>query len=156
MIQSIEIVAFKKRAFIAIKDCRKDWVSLFLNFYLSLKLNCVIIFLANSIITRRSGVTKKKIEELLIHPTRYPDIFVWYFQKLIAEEENEIPYQNQRGRNQFFESFLILFSALENQPEYRELLKKMYTMLSGKRYALVRKLLQETGIDCKRVITLSL
>ena len=67
-------------------------------------------------------------------------MFVWYFQKLISEEENEIPFQNQKGRIQFFESFFILFSALEGQPEYRELLKKMYGMLSGKRYALVRQL----------------
>jgi transcription elongation factor GreA len=94
------------------------------------------------------GLLEKQLQELVMHPARYPDMFVWYFQKLVGDdEENAIPFQNQEGRNQFFESFFILFSVLENQPEYRELLKKMYGMLSGKRYALVRKLLQGTSVE---------
>ena len=36
IIQSIDIVAFKKRALVAIKEYRPDWISLFLNLLFTL------------------------------------------------------------------------------------------------------------------------
>lgn len=149
VIQSIDIVAFKKRALVAIKDNRKDWSALFLNLLFALPQAQLRDYLLREL--NRTDETRplleKKLRELLSHPARHPEVFVWYFQKLIGEEENEIPFQNAEGRNQFFEAFFILFSALESQPEHRDLLKKMYNMLSAKRYALVRALLQETSLE---------
>ena len=149
VIQSVDIVAFKKRSLVAIKDYREDWVSLFLTLLFALpqaQLRDYILRELNRKETTRA-LLEKKLEELLIHPAQYPDMFVWYFQKLIDQDQNEIPFQNETGRNQFFEAFFILFSVLESQPEHRELLKKMYGLLSGNRYSLVRELLQGTSIE---------
>lgn len=149
VVQSIDIVAFKKRALVAIKDYHPDWLNLFLNLLFVVSQAQLRDYILRELNRNAQGraLLEKKLQELLHHPARYPEMFVWYFQKLIGDEENEIPFQTQGGRNQFFEAFFILFSALENQPEQRELLKKMYSMLSGQRYALVRQLLQGTSLE---------
>lgn len=148
IIQDIEIIAFKKRALIAVKEYRNDWPSIFLSLLFSLpqaQLRDYLLKELNQPATLKSLETKLK--ELLANPAAYPEMFVWYFQKLIASTDEDLPYQNKEGQEHFFESFFILFRALENQPDYRELWKKMYSMLSGKRYALVRQLLQGTSLE---------
>lgn len=156
IIQSIDIVAFKKRALVAIQDYRPDWLNLFLNLLFIVPQAQLRDYILRELNRNAQGrpLLEKKLQELIVHPAQYPDMFVWYFQKLIGEEENEIPFQNQEGRNQFFESFLILFSVLEGQPEQRELLKKMYGILSGQRYALVRQMLQGTSLEFAKEILL--
>ena len=126
IIQSIDIVAFKKRALVAIKDYRPDWKALFLNLLFILSQAQLRDYILRELNNTDEGraLLEKKLRELANHPAQYPDMFVWYFQKLISDEDSEIPFQNQKGRNQFFEAFFILFSALESLPEYRELLKK--------------------------------
>ncbi len=42
---------------------------------------------------------------------------------------------------------MILFSQIELKPEYRDLIKKMYSLLSNKRYALVRAIIEKTDIE---------
>ena len=156
VIRSIDIVAFKKRALVAIKDNRKDWTALFLNLLFTLPQAQLRDYILKELNRKEETrpLLEKKIGELLSHPARHPEILVWYFQKLIGEEENEIPFQNKAGRIQFFEAFFIVYSSLENHPDQRDLLKKMYNMLSSKRYALVRQLLQETDIETAKEMLL--
>lgn len=156
LVQSIDIVAFKKRALVAIKDNRPDWASLFLNLLFIIsqaQLRDYILRELNGYEKGRS-LLEKKLQELVIHPAQYPEMFVWYFQKLVNDEDSGIPFANHERRNHFFESFFILFSALEGQPEQRDLLKKMYSMLSIKRYALVRQLLQGTTLEFAKELLL--
>lgn len=156
IIQSIDIIALKKRSLIAIKNHREDWVSLFLNLLFTLPQAQLRDYILKEL-TRRDEtriLLEAKLKALLVHPAQYPDMFVWYFQKLVSEEKEEIPFQNLEGRNQFFEAFFILFSALEGQPQHRELLKKMYSLIASKRYALVRTLLQETSLEFAKELLL--
>ncbi len=149
LVKDIDIVAFKKQALVAIKDYRSDWLTVFLSLLFTLTQAQLRDYLLRELTKNEKGrpLLEKKLKELLIHPSQYPDMFVWYFQKLVAEEESGIPYDNQEGRNQFFEAFFILFSSLEGDNRYRDLLKKMYNLLSNKRYALVRQLLQGTSLE---------
>lgn len=155
VIQSIDIAAFKKRALVAIKENRKDWISIFLELLFALPQAQLRDYMMRELI--RKGETRalleKKMTDLFQHPARYPDVFFWYFQKLINKEE-DIPYQTPEGRIQSFEAFFIVYNALENQPEQRDLLKKMYNLLSNKRYALVRELLQETTLESAKELLL--
>lgn len=148
LIHRIEIVALKKRVLIAIKENRKDWPSLFITLLFTIPQAQLRDYILKEL---NQGDTKKllesKLKELLDKPYEHPDMFVWYFQKLVNQEDETIPYQSKEGHGLFFESFFILFHYLENQPEYRELLKKMYSLLSNKRYALVRQLLQGTSLE---------
>lgn len=148
VVQAIDIIAFKKRALVAVKEYRPDWSNLFLNLLFSIpqaQLRDYILRELNQPATH--SALESKLKELLNHPARYPEAFVWYFQRLISQEEEEIPFQNPEGKGHFFEGFLVLFHAIENHPDYRELLKKMYNMLAGKRYALIRQLLQGTSLE---------
>jgi transcription elongation factor GreA-like protein/transcription elongation GreA/GreB family factor len=148
IVMNIDIQAFKKRALIAIKEHRQDWNDIFQSLLFKISQTQLRDFILKEL---NQGSTKKNLEkklgELLETPGMAPDLFVWYFVKLLSDEEEKIPYQNKEGINAFFESFLILYSIIENQSEYKDLLKKMYNILSGKRYALVRQLLQGTSID---------
>ncbi|WP_255371570.1 GreA/GreB family elongation factor [Candidatus Protochlamydia sp. W-9] len=155
LIQNIDIVAFKKRALVYVKEQRSDWPSLFLTLLFELpqaQLRDYLLKELNQGLTTKPAL-ESKLQELIDNPSLSPELFVWYFQKLLSKEEN-LPFQSKLGLGQFFESFFILFSALENRPEYRDLSKKMYSMLSGKRYALVRELLQGTSLEYTKEILL--
>lgn len=147
-IHKIDIIAFKKRVLIAIKEYRSDWVPLFLSFLFTISQAQIRDYLLKELNQNQMrSILEKKLRELLERPSEYPEMFVWYFQKLVSHEDSDIPFQNMEGRCLFFEAFLILLSHIENVSEYRDLQKKMYTMLSAKRYALVRQLLQDTSLE---------
>lgn len=148
IIKSIEIVALKKRVLIAVKESRPDWIPLFLALLFSspqAQIRDYILKELNKGEPRKQ--LEKKLKELLQKPSIAPEAFLWYFQKVVSEGSEAIPYQNKEGQCQFFESFLLLFNQLETQPSYKELLKKMYNLLSGNRYALVRQILQGTTLE---------
>ncbi len=148
IIQKMEIVAFKKRALVAVREHRKDWAQIFLSLLFTIPQVQLRDYILKEL---NQGETKKSLEEnlkkLLEHPHKYAEVFVWYFQKLISQEDKTIPYQDKEGQCLFFEVFLVLFHYLENQPDYRDLLKRMYSMLAGNRYALVRQLLHGTSLE---------
>ena len=148
IIHAMDIVAFKKRALVAVKDYRPDWGQLFLSLLFILPQAQLRDYLFKELNQEPTkAALEKRLKDLLAHPQKYPEMFIWYFQKLVSKEEEDIPYQTAEGRCLFFESFLILFNYLENQAEYRDLQKKMYSMLSGQRYALVRQLLQDASLE---------
>lgn len=148
VIQSIDILALKKRALIALKDHRQDWVKLFLSLLFDLpqvQLRDFVLKELNQSATRSQ--LEAKLQELLRHPTISPDTFVWYFQKIVAPEKEDIPFQNKEGQQAFLESFMVLLNQVEGLSNHKELVKKIYGMLAGNRYALVRQLLQDTSLE---------
>ena len=92
-------------------------------------------------------VFEKELKDLLQHPTKNPDLFVWYFQKLLSDEDDTLPYANKDGQCHFFEAFFILLSAIESKPENRDLVKKMYNIIIAKRFAMVRRIIEGTSIE---------
>lgn len=148
IIQSIDILAFKKRILVAIKENRKDWDHLFLSLLFTIsqaQLRDYLLKELNQGETRR--LLENKLKELSQKPQQHPEMFVWYFQKLIAQDDDSLSFQDKQGQELFFEAFFVLFHYLEGQPDQRELLKKMYNLLSNKRYALVRQQLQGTSLE---------
>lgn len=146
IVNDIDIIAFKKRALTAIRESRPDWTELFLSFLLSVQQNQLRDYILKEL---QSGPTRAKLEaklrELLIHPTTHPEVFVWYFQKVVTGED--VPFNDKHGQWEFLETFLILYSILEAKVEYRELIKKMFSVLSGKRYLIVRNIIEGTSLD---------
>jgi transcription elongation factor GreA-like protein/transcription elongation GreA/GreB family factor len=148
IIQAMDIVAFKKRALLSVKEHRSDWPQVFMNSLFSLPQTQLRDFILKELNQPAYRVSlEKNLKELLDHPARHPDVFVWYFQKLIVQNDKDIPFHTAEGRWQFFESFFILFRILENQSGYRELVKKMYNLLSTGRYALVRQMFQGASLE---------
>ncbi len=148
VIDAIEIVAFKKQMLIAIREHRSDWGNLFLSLLFHIQQGALRDYILNEL---NSSEERKnlvhKLTELGKNPGENPDLFIWYFQKITSKDNPEWPFSDKQGQCLFFESFLILMSQLENSPSYRDMTKKMYTMISAKRYALVRSLLEGTSLE---------
>lgn len=145
-INAIEIIAIKKRALTLIREFRKDWIHLFLNLLSSVQQGTLRDYIVKEL---NKGEAKKELikelKDLLAHPAKNPELFVWYFQKLVAKED--VPFSDKEGLCQFFEAFFILYSIIESKPEYRDLVKKMYNLISGKRYAVVRSIIEGTSLE---------
>ncbi|MDP1879460.1 MAG: GreA/GreB family elongation factor, partial [Parachlamydiaceae bacterium] len=149
IILGIDIVAMKKQMLLLIKAYRTDWTSLFLSLLFSIsqaQLRDYILKELNQDETLPN--LKEKLKSLVSNPAAFPEMFVWYFQKLVNPNEKQvIPFQNQEGVGIFFEAFFILYSILEGKPEHKDLVKKMYAIISAKRYELIRRLLQGTSME---------
>lgn len=147
-INSIDIIALKKRALMLVREHRKDWIQIFLHMMLVMKQSTLRDYVLKEL---NQGEQKKQLEsslrKLLQSPAAYPECFIWYFQKLVSKEHEEIPFGDKEGQCAFFEGLLMLFSILETKPEYREHAKKIYNLLISKRYAIVRQIIEGTSVE---------
>lgn len=144
VIGTIEIIAFKKRLLLQVHAFRQDWSDIFINLLLAAEQNLLRDYILTELLKagKKKAVTAK-LEELLSFPNRYPYALLWYFQKIMRG--NDLPFADQEGKNRFFESFLILFSLIEQSIGYRDLIKKMHLFLTTGRYSNVRKIFQSAG-----------
>lgn len=147
VVDKIEIIALKKRALTLIRTQREDWASLFLELLDTVPQSALREYIVRELNEKAQKLLIKKLEHLLHHPAENPELFVWYFQQLMEKDAEGLPFQDKEGQLKFFEGFLILFNLMETRPEMRDLSKKMYTMLSGKRYALVRSIIEGSSMD---------
>ncbi|HRD55732.1 MAG TPA: GreA/GreB family elongation factor [Parachlamydiaceae bacterium] len=146
-INSIQILALKKRALVLIQEHKEDWQDLFLHLLFTVQQSALRDYILNELNQKEvKAKLLEKLEALKEQPTIQPDFFVWFFQKILGGNP-EIPFSDKKGQCQFFESLLILFSSIENKPEYRELSKKIYGILSNKRYENVRAIIEGTDIE---------
>lgn len=147
-INSIDIIAFKKRALTLVRENRSDWEELFLSLLFSVQQSTLRDYILKEL---NQGDSKnrliKALKQLLNDPAKYPELFVWFFQKIVTKGNEDLPFSNKEGQCLFFEAFLILYSIIESKPEYRELIKKMYSLMSGKRYAVVRHIIEGTTVE---------
>lgn len=146
LISSISILSFKKRLLVEIRKNRSDWKELFLYFLLLVDQNTLRDYLLTELLSNQEEeAVHHKLEELLNFPGKYPDTFLWYFQKSMSQKK--LPYCDKQGRLRFFESLLILLSKVESNPDERETVKKIHAIISGDRYAIVRQMMQEAKVE---------
>lgn len=148
VINGIDIIALQKRALTLVGELRQDWVKIFLNLIVLLKHSALRDYILKELCQSEYRETFEQfLAKLLRHPETHPDFFVWYFQKILGEEKDQLPLSSKEGQCQLFDAFLVLLSIVESKPEYRDLTKKMYTILSGKRYALVRAIMEDASLE---------
>lgn len=148
VIRAVDILAFKKRALTLVRENRADWPAIFLSFLGGVAPSAIKDYVLKEL---NQGSAKalllKQLEELIRHPAKDPELMVWYFQKLVSKSNQELPFADKQGQCQFFEALLILLSAIETKAEYKDLVKKIYLLLSGKRYLVVRNIIEGTDIE---------
>lgn len=148
VVDHIQIAAYKKRTLALIKEHRSDWIDIFLNVLFSAQPGLLRDYLLDELLhTSSKPFLLTRLEQLFQNPMTNPEMFVWYFQKVTHKGGEKLPYGDKEGQCALFEGFLILFSQVESKPEYKELTKKMTSLLSNKRYALVRAIIENTGIE---------
>ena len=150
-VDAMSVAAFKKVVLAAIRKSRKDWDHLFLEMLFKLEQSALREYLVKelSAVTEARQKLIGRIEELIEVPIRAAHLFVWCFQKVMTGAV-EMPLSGKDEAFRWLESFLILMHQSEHITEYRDLVKKMYHMLTAKRYQLVRELLKESSIDFAR------
>lgn len=154
LLNLIDIVSFKKRTLVVMKEHREDWGAIFLRLLFSVSQTPIrdYMFKALESDPGTKELLKEKVHELLNRMTLYPEAFFWYFQKVISGEK--VPYNDKESRYQFFEAYLILLHFVEGSEEYRELVKKMHQLLVAKRYAVVRTLMEGASVEYLQEILL--
>ncbi len=144
---SIEIPSFQKRFLQFVMKKKEGWKELFLDLLFIVEQHTVRDFLLlelNGPKTR--DLLKQKLASLLVHPTTYPEVFFWYFAK-VMDKKAKFPFADNDGKKLFFEGLLILFSHVEKKPQKKDLTKKLLNAFIDKRYAIVRDVLQIANIE---------
>jgi transcription elongation factor GreA-like protein/transcription elongation GreA/GreB family factor len=145
LVRSIEVMAFQKRAMQLIHKHRKDWREIFLDLLFTVDPNLLRDFLLHELEGKIDDLTVK-LNSLLLHPLSHPDVFVWYFQKII-DGKATLPFSDVNGQNRFFEGLLVLLDHLEQKPNYKDLLKKIISLITAQRYKIVRDIMQKSSIE---------
>ncbi len=157
-LQAIEIVSLKKRLLIALRNGHPDWKIIFSQLLLNAEPLQLKDYIMKELLQAADGkkLVLERLEFLLDHPVRYPEAFLWYFQKVSdrggkTNTSSSVPFfGDQRSLERFFESFLLLYAAIEFRQDMKDLVKKMYAILTGDRYKLVRDMLKESDIAYAR------
>lgn len=146
IIDSIEILALKKRVLVLIRTHHSDWCNIFLSMLFSSQQSHLRDYLFKELNQEHPELLAQRLQQLLKSPQKNPDLFVWYFQMIDGHDQDKLPFGTDEGIRKWFEGLLILLHYLEFKPEQRELTKKIYSMLSGKRFALIRKILEGSSL----------
>ena len=135
---------------------RKDWQEIYLDLLFTVDQNLLRDFiLAELDIPQTKEALKQKLASLLLHPLSFPDVFVWYFQKII-DKKSKLPFTEPEGKNRFFEGLLIILDHLEQKPQHRDLAKKILSLLTANRYKIVRDMMQQSSLaEVKEYLLLS-
>jgi transcription elongation GreA/GreB family factor len=140
-------MGFQKRALQKIKKMRKDWEEVYLDLLFSVDQNLLRDFILGELdAPATKEALKQKLTSLLIHPLSFPDVFIWYFQKII-DKKSKLPFADASGKNRFFEGLLILLDFLEKKPQHRDMAKKIISLLTAERYKIVRDIMQQSSIE---------
>jgi transcription elongation factor GreA-like protein/transcription elongation GreA/GreB family factor len=146
VIEEVEVLSFKKRVLMEARKHRADWKESFLDLLFKVDQAPLRDYILSELLAvKAEAEVKQKLQELYTYPSRFPDAFMWYFQKLQAQQA--IPFSDKQGKTRFFEGLLILLSNIENLPEQRDLVKKIHALLSAERFAIVRHMVQHATID---------
>ena len=146
-IRNIEVMAFQKRAMQLVRKHRKDWKDIFLDLLFTVEANLLRDYLLHELSCEETKVDlTSKLNDLLIHPISFPEVYIWYFQKIL-DKKTKIPFSNAAGQNLFFEGLLILLDHLEQQATSRDLTKKIVSLLTADRFKIVRDIMQQSNIN---------
>ena len=147
IIHEIQILSFKRRLLLEIKEKRSDWVTIYTNLLLSNKKHLLREFLYEEIMKVDSNAKEldQHIEKVISNPNNSPNAFIWFVQKIIKQQTTL--FINQIGLDQVLESLFILMHHLENREKDRVLTKKVYSLLTDKRFEFIRRVFKGTDIE---------
>jgi Uncharacterized N-terminal domain of the transcription elongation factor GreA len=147
LVRNTQVMAFQKRILQKAQKIRKDWVEIYLDLIFAVDQNMIRDFILSELDSPETqDLLKQKLSSLLFHPFSYPDVFVWYFQKII-DTKSKLPFASTEGRNDFFEGLLILLDHLEQKSHHRDLAKKIISLITGDRYKIVRDIMQHSSLN---------
>lgn len=146
LLNATDILSFKKRILSEVRKQRSGWKALFLDLLLTADQSSLRDYVLSELLAAKADEeVNAKLRDLYTHPARHPEAFLWYFQKL--QTQKTLPFSDKQGKMRFFEGLLILLSGIENKPDAKEMVKKIHSLLSEERYALIRQTMQNASIE---------
>ena len=147
IIRTIDVMPFQKRALQIIHKLRKDWADIYLELFFVVDQNLLRDFILNELDSPKTReLLKQKLNTLLIHPLSFPDVVIWYFQKII-DKKAKLPFSEADGKNRFFEAMLVILDHVEQKPQHRDLAKKILSLITSERYKIVRDIMQQSSLE---------
>jgi transcription elongation factor GreA-like protein/transcription elongation GreA/GreB family factor len=135
----IDILAFKRRLLAEIRKTREDWSDIYTDLILSADKHSLRDFLFDEIIDKKKGEEfSVKLEPLFHDPRKSPYAFIWFFSRIMKNKTTL--FTDQDSLDRIFEGFFMLMHHVEVTMKDRVLTKKMYSMLSDKRFEIVRRI----------------
>lgn len=146
-VKEIQSIPFQKRFLQLTQSLRDDWSTIFLELLFNVDQHLLRDFIATELNTpKHKDALKQKLGSLCVHSLTLPEVFVWYFQKLLLKD-SPFPFADAAGKNQFFEALLILLDHIEEKPPYRDLAKKILSIVTANRYKVVRDIMQDSNLE---------
>lgn len=148
LVADIEIIAFKKRALVALRQFREDWQEHFISLLIKIPQSQLKDYLLKELSQDEArGALIHLLDDLQHYPSKSPEAFVWYFQKITSKTGAKYPFGDKQGQCKFMESFLVLLHKIEHNSDYRDLAKKMHQLVINKRYQLIRTIFEGSTLE---------
>lgn len=139
LIDSIEILSFKKRLLIQVKERMDNWSALFLDLLSSVSQVQLKDYILEQLIDAgKKDKVEEQMRELLIRPQSSPYTFFWFFQKLTSNSAGVL--EKSEDKLAFFEGLFALLYEAEKIPNLRDLAKKIHALVTLDRFKLTRDL----------------
>lgn len=153
VIGAIKILSYKRRLLSVIRTVREDWLDIFSDLVVSKKKHPLRDFLYDEIMeSKHEKELSAKMEEVIKYPASYPNAFLWFFQKIMKKKTTL--FTDQNSLNKAFEAFFVLMYHVEVELKDRVLTKKMYAMLTDKRFEIVRRIFKGASKEVIRELLL--
>lgn len=147
VIRDIDITAFQKKTLQKLVKYKDNAIETLLEVLFTTDQASIRDYILTEMKTKETEkMLHQKLISLLMHPISFPEVFVWYFQKLWGKASS-LPFSDSEGKNRFFEGLLILLSNIEQKPQFKDLTKKILGLISDKRYIIVREVMKNSKIE---------
>lgn len=146
VLNSIDILALKKKTLTTIQREREDWQAIFLDFLETVTATPLKDYLFEELFEKgEKARLSGRLDAIRKDPKRAPELVIWYLQKLLnAKYKENIPYGDKEGLWLWFDSFLVLLNTIENDPAQKEVIKKMVNIVTQKHYFNLRFIFEST------------
>ncbi len=149
----IHILAYKRRFLAEIASIREDWVEIYSDLIVAKDKHSLRDFLYEEMIQKnQEGAFIQKMQDVIEHPQLSLHAFLWFFQKMMKKKTDF--FTDQDALNRLFEGFFVLLYYVEVSLKDRTLTKKMYGMLSDKRFEIVRRIFKGQDLVATKEILL--
>lgn len=152
--EAIELLSQKKQLITMLREIHPDWKNVFFDLLLSRESGQLKDFLIKQLsdIPNGARLIQEKIDHIIRHPVRYPETFLWCFQKAVDQAwKPRAPVDQDmvidfRLMERFFEGLLLLYATIEFRSDMKEYTKKIYSLITSDRFKLIRDMLKESDI----------
>lgn len=155
ILEKISIITYKKRFLVTVKKVYNDWFTFFCDLLFENSKQALREFIYDEIVSGGKGSElSHKFISLIKNPESSSFAFIWFFQNVRKNKITE--FAEKRQKIALFESLLMLLYHVDVNLKDRALTKKIYTLVTEKRFELVREVFKLTTlVEIKELLLLA-